>query len=587
MDNTIGIYGNGSTSNDSFYMTLPSTASHKLYTKNTSSNYITKFPNPLTLNGNWEVGLTEIHLPCQWHNITSQNNTFDTTYRRKDIVIAKCDIPVNLNYVLFIDMDFEEGETIERKNYYLMLKNKIASSYGLKPQYGDGDESRIFFDDVEIMFSNDLDDDNYIRRRVTFVCHNGWSVIYDTHSPYISNKVDVLGKLTGFHESTLRYNLNDRSVYLDDESNIFDKNIPAINHKVMLVCPLVSVQKREKRGTPYAPLFKDYFISQGIAEKELPHIVDSLSHTVLEPSLYLSKNDLKSKLKIPPPVTFDSVPAVTLHPIDTIDASLSNVDNDNDNDDDGESAKKRAVSATINVHARVKRYVPTNQAIQVFTGLFRRGKYIVDPHGILDSKTSVVRVDLDVIEYVTFHHKCRISTGFYKTRQDLVDALNNSISQYAGTNLKLVLQGLYLTVESFNLTQYSIKFSKKDNNLGQILGLDTKYLGVNLPPLEGEQNTFRFQSPVDITGGLSYMFVYCDIIRQQMVGDFKANVLRVINVSTKESMSVNFANSTYYQPMSSNFFGSIHIVIKADSGHDINFTSGKTVCVLHFRRSVK
>lgn len=47
----------------SFYVTLPSNASHKDLPKNTQSNYTTFLTRPIILEGNYEVAMTEISYP--------------------------------------------------------------------------------------------------------------------------------------------------------------------------------------------------------------------------------------------------------------------------------------------------------------------------------------------------------------------------------------------------------------------------------------------------------------------------------------------------------------------------------------------
>ena len=54
----------------SFYLTLPSNSSIKYYPNNTLTNYVTKLPQMFDLNGEWEVGLSEIQFPITWYNLT-------------------------------------------------------------------------------------------------------------------------------------------------------------------------------------------------------------------------------------------------------------------------------------------------------------------------------------------------------------------------------------------------------------------------------------------------------------------------------------------------------------------------------------
>lgn len=52
-----------------FYLTLPSNSSINFYPNNTLTHYVTKLPSRIHLEGEWEVGLTDIHYPHSWYNL--------------------------------------------------------------------------------------------------------------------------------------------------------------------------------------------------------------------------------------------------------------------------------------------------------------------------------------------------------------------------------------------------------------------------------------------------------------------------------------------------------------------------------------
>lgn len=62
--------------NSDFYITLPSNASMNYFPNNTQSSYRTKLVSPLTLSGEWEIGLVEIFFPRNWFNIGNHNNDY-------------------------------------------------------------------------------------------------------------------------------------------------------------------------------------------------------------------------------------------------------------------------------------------------------------------------------------------------------------------------------------------------------------------------------------------------------------------------------------------------------------------------------
>lgn len=52
-----------------FYLTLPSNSSRQFFSENTLTHFKTKLHTDFNLNGEWEVGLSEVHFPRNWHNI--------------------------------------------------------------------------------------------------------------------------------------------------------------------------------------------------------------------------------------------------------------------------------------------------------------------------------------------------------------------------------------------------------------------------------------------------------------------------------------------------------------------------------------
>ena len=52
-----------------FYVTLPSNSSMDYYPDNTVAKYVTKLPEKIELEGDWEVGMTEISVPVEVSNV--------------------------------------------------------------------------------------------------------------------------------------------------------------------------------------------------------------------------------------------------------------------------------------------------------------------------------------------------------------------------------------------------------------------------------------------------------------------------------------------------------------------------------------
>ena len=90
----------------------------------------------------------------------------------------------------------------------------------------------------------------------------------------------------------------------------------------------------------------------------------------------------------------------------------------------------------------------------------------------------------------------------------------------------------------------------------------------------------------DITGGISSLFVYCDLLEHVPVGDVEAPLLRVVSAQGKNGETIN---RTYekprYIPLQKKNFDSVEIFIRDDLGNLIPFESGKLTVTLHFRRA--
>ncbi len=81
-------------------MFLPSTACLNLYPENSASNWITTLNPPLLLQGDWSVGLSEIHVPSKWSSITTSNNDFLVSFGDIKRTMVKQTVPATPNQVL-------------------------------------------------------------------------------------------------------------------------------------------------------------------------------------------------------------------------------------------------------------------------------------------------------------------------------------------------------------------------------------------------------------------------------------------------------------------------------------------------------
>ncbi len=91
--------------------------------------------------------------------------------------------------------------------------------------------------------------------------------------------------------------------------------------------------------------------------------------------------------------------------------------------------------------------------------------------------------------------------------------------------------------------------------------------------------------PVDLRGGVDALYIYCDLVEKQLVGDTLSPLLRIVPVSGKygEIIEREFVRPQYV-PVLKKEFSSIEISIRNDRDKPVPFNFGKTTVKLHFRR---
>ena len=91
---------------------------------------------------------------------------------------------------------------------------------------------------------------------------------------------------------------------------------------------------------------------------------------------------------------------------------------------------------------------------------------------------------------------------------------------------------------------------------------------------------------VDLDHGFHDLYVYCDIILPQYVGDAFVHLTRIVPVEGKDGkrVSKSFVRPQYV-PVSRKQFESIEVNIKRDTGETVTFEFGRVLLTLHFRQS--
>lgn len=170
-------------------------------------------------------------------------------------------------------------------------------------------------------------------------------------------------------------------------------------------------------------------------------------------------------------------------------------------------------------------------------------------------------------------YKSHIPTSSYENIEDVITALNSreSFKLRHDKISKLVT----LTGDINNLI--SLKFSP-------VLSLQ---LGFDPNTDVAFKRTGKF--PANLYLGLpSQLYIYCDIVEPQMVGDVMSPLLRIVSLDPIKyvygSNKMHVFSPPHYIPVMRREFDTIEIDIRSDTGENIPFQFGTSCVKLHFIR---
>ena len=137
----------------------------------------------------------------------------------------------------------------------------------------------------------------------------------------------------------------------------------------------------------------------------------------------------------------------------------------------------------------------------------------------------------------------------------------------------------------------SVLYLKLSEDLQDKLGLsdDTIYANVkyNVKQPDGTKLAREMiiaEANPDIHAGQYSLFVYCNVVRPQIVGNTLAPILRAVSIRGRYGEVINeLYDNPHYVPVLKKEFDNIEINISDDMGHLVNFNYGKVFVKLHFR----
>lgn len=162
----------------------------------------------------------------------------------------------------------------------------------------------------------------------------------------------------------------------------------------------------------------------------------------------------------------------------------------------------------------------------------------------------------------------RVPPGCYETIPDLLKAM------YLATHKNKIEFTYHPVTKRVKIkTEESCKVVLQEG-LAEILGFEPgEYKGVQESPFIA-----------DPTASFPMLYVYCDLVEPQIVGDVQASLLKIVKVEGKDGEVVNAHYvRPHYVPVLRKHFQTIEIAVRLHSGELVPFERGRVIAVLHFR----
>ena len=203
-----------------------------------------------------------------------------------------------------------------------------------------------------------------------------------------------------------------------------------------------------------------------------------------------------------------------------------------------------------------------------------------------------------------YNRVCHVPQGRYNDVEELIDEITSCIKSSCTNNVKQEPKVGYNSItrrihvsEGWSVTgeHLVVKF---DDELAQMLGVaegynsddaheivtkDGEKFGVD--PETSSTNVYHAKRSYDMSGGIHSVFVYADIVDYSIVGDTRAQLLRLAHIPTDSkfgSTIIDRYENPHYLPLSTKEITSIEIHLKDDTDLPIPFEFGRTKLVLHF-----
>ena len=168
-----------------------------------------------------------------------------------------------------------------------------------------------------------------------------------------------------------------------------------------------------------------------------------------------------------------------------------------------------------------------------------------------------------------------VPQGHYSSVAGVITKINEVVS--ANNRFKDEVQLSLDTLNRKVTVHLQNKVEVYFSDIGQMLGF---------LPKEVISKTSTAEREADLDHGFHDLYLYCDIIQPQYVGDALVPLLRILPVEGKDGERISrLFIRPQYLPVSRKQFESIEVNIKRDTGETVPFEFGRVLLTLHFRQS--
>ena len=173
-----------------------------------------------------------------------------------------------------------------------------------------------------------------------------------------------------------------------------------------------------------------------------------------------------------------------------------------------------------------------------------------------------------------------VPPGYYHDLAELFSTMYELMDDLGKANIKLTLNK---NTQKVNAKLRDGAFVELHPVLAAMLGFvekpDDKLLSFRI------LNSLEGNLPIDLNGGLYSLYLYTDIVADQMIGDAFAPLLRIVHIDKRKCGDI--VTCTYQSPnfvkMKMKYFDTIDMHIRRDTGEKISFQRGKVIVKLCFR----